>query len=87
MVTLTKLNGDVIVINSDLIEFIERTPDCLISMTTGRKLMVREPLEDVQAKLQEFHVGRKGAYPVPAGGEGYQPQDVESRFSEQRQDD
>ena len=76
MVELTKLNGDRIVVNADLVEFIEETPDCLLFMTTGRKLMVREKMSEVQARLERYRAGRHGAYPVPAGGEGYRPQDV-----------
>jgi len=76
MVELTKLNGDVIVVNADLVEFIETTPDCLLSMTTGRKLMVRESLSEVRERLAAFYAGRRGAYPVPAGGEGYRAQET-----------
>jgi hypothetical protein len=41
MVQLTKLHDEAIVVNADLIEFVESTPDTLISMTTGKKLMVK----------------------------------------------
>ena len=76
MVTLTKLNGDPIVVNADLVEFIEETPDCLISLTTGRKLMVREKLEEVKERIGEYRRSAPGAYPEPAGGEGYAPEDI-----------
>jgi flagellar protein FlbD len=82
MVKLTKLNGDAIVVNADLVEFIEETPDCLLSMTTGRKLMVREKLPEVIDRLREYLAARRGAYPVPAGGEGYKPFEVEERARE-----
>ena len=35
------------ILNADLIEFIERTPDTLISLITGKKVMVKESVEDV----------------------------------------
>lgn len=57
MIELTKLSSkvdDKIVINADLIEFVERTPDTLISTTTGKKLMVRETVEEVIDKVVAF---------------------------------
>lgn len=47
MIELTKLHNEKIVINAELIEFVESTPDTLISTTTGKKIMVKESVEDV----------------------------------------
>ena len=47
MITLTKLNGVPFVLNDDLIETIERTPDTTIHLTNGHLLIVRETLEEV----------------------------------------
>jgi flagellar protein FlbD len=47
MIKLTQLNGHPIVVNSDLIEFVELTPDTLVSLTTGKKIMVRESDDQV----------------------------------------
>ncbi len=77
MITLTQLNKRSIVINADLVLFIEETPDCLITMTTGRKLMVREKVEQVKQLLLDYRTSIRGAYPVPAGGEGYEPVDFD----------
>ena len=41
MIDVTKLNGSKILINSDLIECVEETPDTVISLTTGKKLIVK----------------------------------------------
>jgi flagellar protein FlbD len=54
MITLTRLNNDELIVNADLIEMIERTPDTVITMTTGRKVMVREKAEVVIAKVLEY---------------------------------
>ncbi len=54
MVRLTRLDGRVIVINSDLIEFVEVTPDTLVSLTTGKKIIVRESEEQVINKVAAF---------------------------------
>jgi flagellar protein FlbD len=54
MIRLTRLNQVQLVINSDLIEHIEMTPDTVISMTTGQKFMVRETAEQVIERVIEF---------------------------------
>jgi flagellar protein FlbD len=51
MIELTRLHGEPIVINADVIEFIEPTPDTMISTTTGRKFMVKEAVEEVIDKV------------------------------------
>jgi len=64
MIELTKLakqQEEKIVINADLIEFVERTPDTLISTTTGKKLMVRESVEEVMEKVVAY---RRRCMPV-----------------------
>ena len=47
MISLTRLNGEEIVVNAELIKLIERTPDTLLTLTSNDKLMVKEDLEDV----------------------------------------
>lgn len=54
MIYLTRLNDSKIVINSDLIEFIESIPDTIITLTTGQKLMVKESVDDVVSKVTEY---------------------------------
>ncbi len=69
MIKVTKLNGTELVVNADLIEFIESTPDTLISLTTGRKIMVLEDLEDVVRRAVGYRAQVR-SYPVPTGGTG-----------------
>jgi flagellar protein FlbD len=54
MVAVTGLNGVVFAINCDLIEHVEATPDTVITMTTGNKLIVRESLEELRLKVLAF---------------------------------
>jgi flagellar protein FlbD len=42
MIHLTRLNQVPVVVNADLIEHIETTPDTVIALTTGQKILVRE---------------------------------------------
>ncbi len=54
MIKLTRLNHAPLVLNSDLIEHMEVTPDTVITLTTGQKLMVLEPADEVIARVVAF---------------------------------
>lgn len=54
MINLTRLNGDKIVLNIDLIELMEETPDTVITLTTGKKLVVREPVKKIRENIIKF---------------------------------
>ncbi|MBV8637072.1 MAG: flagellar FlbD family protein [Candidatus Eremiobacteraeota bacterium] len=54
MIALTRLNGQPVMVNSDLIEQIEETPDTVVTLTSGNRLVVRDRMADVQAKIIEF---------------------------------
>ncbi|HSB16654.1 MAG TPA: flagellar FlbD family protein [Bryobacteraceae bacterium] len=81
MIRLTRLNHLPLVLNSDLIEHIEVTPDTVISLTTGQKIMVLETAEEVVGRVIEFRramfhgllecPGRLTPAGEPAGVEGF----------------
>ena len=54
MIKLTRINGKEFYVNSDLLEFIESTPDTIISLTTGKKLIIKESIPDVIELIVEF---------------------------------
>ena len=54
MIKVKRLNEKEFVINSDLIEFIEETPDTVITLTTGRKVVVKESVDDMIEKVIDF---------------------------------
>ena len=54
MVQLTRLNRSPLVINSDLIEHIDVTPDTLIVLTTGQKILVLETAAEVVERVVGF---------------------------------
>ena len=54
MIHVTRLNHTEVVLNSDLIEQIETTPDTIISLTTGEKLMVRESSDEIVRRVIGF---------------------------------
>lgn len=51
MVEITRLNMAVAIINAELIEVIEETPDTVITMTTGKKFVVKETKEEMVDKI------------------------------------
>ncbi len=54
MIKVTRLNDTELVINSDLIEFVEAIPETIVSLTTGKKIMVRENVDDIIERVAEF---------------------------------
>lgn len=54
MIPVTKLNDKEIIINCDLIEIIEATPDTTITMTTGRKIIAKESIDTLIEKVVEY---------------------------------
>ena len=54
MIRLTRINHDPVILNSDLIEHIEGTPDTVISLTTGQKMMVLESPEEVVHRVVAY---------------------------------
>ncbi|QXM06144.1 flagellar FlbD family protein [Crassaminicella indica] len=54
MIILTKLNGKEYAVNSDLIEFIESTPDTVITLTTGKKIIVLESIDQIIDKIIKY---------------------------------
>jgi flagellar protein FlbD len=54
MIRLFRLNGVMIVINADMIETVESTPDTVITLTNGKKYVVTNDLEDVIDQIVEY---------------------------------
>jgi flagellar protein FlbD len=54
MIQLTRLNHAPLVLNSDLIEHMEVTPDTVVTLTTGQKIVVLESAEEVVERVIEF---------------------------------
>jgi flagellar protein FlbD len=54
MIRLTRINRVPLVLNSDLIEHVEITPDTVIAMTSGQKFMVLESADEVIQKVIDY---------------------------------
>jgi len=64
MIHLTRLNNQALVVNCDLIKYVEKSPDTVITLVTGDKLVVRESVEEVLERVVKF---RLSVTPQPAG--------------------
>ena len=58
MIKLTRLNGDEVVVNAEMIRFVESRPDTHVTLTSNDRLIVREPVAEV--------IKRAISYPVPS---------------------
>lgn len=51
MIRLTRLNNEQLLVNPDLIEHVELTPDTVITLINGQKIMVRETAEEIVERV------------------------------------
>ena len=54
MILLTRLNNRTLVVNSDMIKFIENTPDTVITLVSGEKIVVLESVAEVMDAIMRF---------------------------------
>jgi len=54
MIEVTRLNDTKLLINSDQIEFVEETPDTVISFLSGKKIIVKESRQEVKNLVKSY---------------------------------
>ncbi len=54
MIVLTKINDAPIAVNADLVQYIEETPDTVITMTNDDKVVVRESMTEIIQKVVHY---------------------------------
>lgn len=54
MIQLTRLNNQPLIVNADLIQFVENKPDTVLTLVTGEKVVIRESSAVVLEKVVEF---------------------------------
>ncbi len=69
MIQLTRLNNQPLMVNSDLVKFVETAPDTVLTLVTGEKIVVLETSERVLEKIIEFRR-------TVLSGAGLQPSDL-----------
>ena len=54
MIEVTKINGVKVLVNPDLIELVEETPDTVLTLTTGRKIIVKESRQQIKSLVKSY---------------------------------
>ena len=54
MICLTRFNGSRFVLNSELIKYIEETPDTIVTLRDGEKIIVKEKADEIVADVVEY---------------------------------
>lgn len=54
MIEVTKMNGRKVLVNPDLIELVEETPDTVVLFTTGRKIIIKENRQEVKNLVKSY---------------------------------
>ncbi len=70
MIRLTRLNRVPLIVNADLIEHVEVTPDTVVALTNGQKFLVLESAEEIVDKVIEFRkaIMASAACPIKSDG-------------------
>ncbi|GAX90531.1 flagellar FlbD family protein [Effusibacillus lacus] len=55
MIKVTRFNGSELTINATLIEVVEATPDTVITLVNNKKIVVREPVDEVVQMITDFY--------------------------------
>lgn len=55
MIRLTRLDGESFLLNAELIKYVEARPDTFITLTSGDRIVVTEPPDDVLRRTLEYH--------------------------------
>lgn len=54
MIKLTRLDGQAFILNADLIRFVEERPDTFVTLTSGDRIVIREPMDRVVELAVEY---------------------------------
>ena len=54
MIQLTRLNNQPLIVNCELIKFVEKAPDTVLTLMNNEKIVVRETSEEVLDKIVDF---------------------------------
>ena len=64
MIQLTRLNNKALFVNSDLIKFVEQSPDTVVTLVSGEKIVVLEKADEVLKRIVAFRRSVLESLPV-----------------------
>jgi len=65
MIPLVRLDGSEVVVNAELIATVEKTPDTMLTLTTGHHILVKQTVEEVVAQVIQYRRQLYGGPTVP----------------------
>ena len=63
MIRVSRLNGKEFVVNAELIQFLEETPDTVVTLLNHEKIVVREKVDEVIRRVVEYQKSIRGFHP------------------------
>jgi len=54
MIKVTRLNQKELIVNAEMVEFVEATPDTLVTLASGKKIMVSESVDEILARVIDY---------------------------------
>ena len=63
MIKVTRLNGKEFVVNAELVQFLEETPDTVITLQNHEKVVVREPVDELIRRVIEYRRSIQSFHP------------------------
>ena len=70
MIEVTKLNGEIIIINVDHLELVEAHPDTTLVLGNDKRIVVRDSVKDIVRKVKEYQRSIRMGTDVRIVGEG-----------------
>jgi len=75
MIKLTRLDGEPFILNAELIRYIESRPDTFVTLTSGERMIVREPMDEVMLRAVRYQQ-TKLLFPTPVPSRTGAPQEL-----------
>jgi flagellar protein FlbD len=66
MIRLTRLGGEALLVNAELIQYVEARPDTFITLTCGERLVVAEPMDEVLRRVMIYQQAKHLTPPLAA---------------------
>ncbi len=66
MIKLTRLDGELFILNADLIKYVEARPDTFVTLTTGERVVVTETMDEVLERTIRYQQAKR-LIPEPRG--------------------
>jgi flagellar protein FlbD len=64
MIKVTRLNGKEFVVNADLLQYVEETPDTILTLVNHEKVVVKEKADEVIRRVIAYQRGIRMAVPL-----------------------